>query len=176
MNETKNTYCIPVKLSEKVFFISDPNAHSDFLQYAIDIPLHEGTEILAARSGKVVGVHIDSNEGGIEKKYREDPIGFVNWITIEHENEELSQYFHLKYNGSVVKVGDQVNVGDLIGYSGNTGLSTDPHLHFHVCVENNTDVGWETLKIKFDKKIKIIRNISELNLKEKKILSEFFDN
>ncbi|MBK7433819.1 MAG: M23 family metallopeptidase [Chitinophagaceae bacterium] len=37
---------------------------------------------------------------------------------------------HLKYNGSKVKFGDQVNKGDLIGFSGNTGWTNGPHLHF----------------------------------------------
>lgn len=41
-------------------------------------------------------------------------------------------YVHLKVNGVAVTEGQRVNVGDLIGYSGNTGNSTGPHLHFAV--------------------------------------------
>jgi Peptidase family M23 len=38
----------------------------------------------------------------------------------------------LKKGGNVVKVGDKVNTGDLIGHSGNTGFTSGPHLHFSV--------------------------------------------
>lgn len=55
---------------------------------------------------------------------------FGKWIFIRHSNGLASTYGHL----SLIKVaqGQQVKTGDLIGYSGNTGYSTGPHLHLSV--------------------------------------------
>ena len=50
------------------------------------------------------------------------------------QTETFASYVHLRKNGSIVEVGDIVERGDFIGYSGNTGLSTGPHLHFSVNV------------------------------------------
>ena len=150
--------------------ISDPNAHKDFLQYAIDFLLFEGTKIYAACDGKVIDVKTDSNEGGFEDKYQGNT--YLNFITIEHANKELSQYAHLKLNGACVKIGQKVKAGELIGYSGNTGFTTAPHLHFHVCILNNSEIGWETLKIKFIEPLKIIRNNLDLTENDKKLLQK----
>jgi murein DD-endopeptidase MepM/ murein hydrolase activator NlpD len=53
-----------------------------------------------------------------------------NWILLQHDNGLDSTYFHLSQ--ILVKKGQRVKVGDLIGYSGNTGYSTAPHLHIGV--------------------------------------------
>ncbi|MHB8651800.1 MAG: murein hydrolase activator EnvC family protein [Minisyncoccota bacterium] len=55
---------------------------------------------------------------------------FGKWIFIRHSNGLATTYGHL----SLIKVvaGQQVSAGDLIGYSGNTGYSTGPHLHVSV--------------------------------------------
>lgn len=56
--------------------------------------------------------------------------GYGNCIMIEHGYQLQTLYGHLsKIN---VKVGDKVNVGDIIGELGNTGRSTGPHLHYEV--------------------------------------------
>lgn len=155
---TKNIYTVPVKKKDRKLIVSDPRAHSDYMKYAVDFTLPEGTEILAARHGKVIDVKIDSNKGGPEKKYAGN--AYLNCITIRHEHGEMSQYGHLRFNGSCVKVGHEVKTGEVIGYSGNTGWSTEPHLHFHVCRDVNTKEGWETMKIRFNEKIRILRKFS----------------
>lgn len=172
MTKTKNEYVIPVKKGDIGLIISDPRAHFEVLEYAIDFLLPEGTEVLAARDGEVSGVHVDSDEGGIGEKYMKDPFGFVNWITIDHENGEFSQYFHLKHEGSCVKVGDKVRVGEVVGYSGNTGFSTAPHLHFQVCIENDSEVGWETLEVLFKESFRVVRNMEDLTEEDKMFLKE----
>jgi len=62
-----------------------------------------------------------------------DPHGYGNHIRIQHANNLLSLYGHLdEHNWATVDVGDEVVAGQEIGYSGNTGRSTGPHLHFEV--------------------------------------------
>lgn len=110
---------------------------------AIDFNLDIGDTIYAARSGIVTDVKEDSNKGGYDPKY--EPFG--NYIKIYHEDGTLGSYVHLKKNGSLVKKGDQVKTGEIIGLSGNTGWSSGPHLHF--MVSQNQDFKSVTLPIKF---------------------------
>jgi murein DD-endopeptidase MepM/ murein hydrolase activator NlpD len=49
-----------------------------------------------------------------------------------HDDGTLTEYVHLMQGGSAVRVGEKVAAGKLIGYSGNTGYSAGPHLHFAV--------------------------------------------
>jgi murein DD-endopeptidase MepM/ murein hydrolase activator NlpD len=51
---------------------------------------------------------------------------------IYHEDGTFAEYVHLKKDGAQVSVGDMVSAGDFIAYSGNTGWSSGPHLHFMV--------------------------------------------
>jgi hypothetical protein len=55
-----------------------------------------------------------------------------NCVIIQHSDSEFSVLAHLK-NGSVrVKAGDKVTRGEIIGLCGNSGSSTEPHLHYHL--------------------------------------------
>ena len=49
-----------------------------------------------------------------------------------HNDGLFTQYVHLKMDGVIVKLGDSVKKHQPIAYSGNTGMSTEPHLHFGV--------------------------------------------
>ena len=95
---------------------------------AVDWPMDEGTPILAARAGTVVQLKEDSNING----YTEDVADDGNFIEIEHDDGTFSVYYHLEQNGAAVVIGQSVNEGEFIGYSGNTGYSSGPHLHLHV--------------------------------------------
>ncbi len=97
-------------------------------QYAIDFNLDQGTPVYAARDGVVVRVKEDSRVGGPSQAYADR----ANLIMIAHDDGTFGNYVHLRYRGAEVEVGDEVAAGELIGYSGNTGISSGPHLHFDV--------------------------------------------
>lgn len=56
-------------------------------------------------------------------------------------------YAHLKYKGVVVKQGQKVKEGDLLGYSGNTGFSDSPHLHFEIYKESEGEKSRRSLPV-----------------------------
>jgi murein DD-endopeptidase MepM/ murein hydrolase activator NlpD len=96
-------------------------------RYALDFAMNEGQEITAVYDGVVVASIDLYTLGGRNKKLK----GYGNYITIYHETlGTYSTYFHLKPNGSLVQPGEKVKQNQIIGYSGHTGYSTQPHLHF----------------------------------------------
>lgn len=130
--ETKNKYFLPVKLSKDIIvtYDSSPAHKQEWLQNAVDFLAPCKTPILAALDGIVFRVRQDSNIGGDTQDFDQ----YGNFIEIKHINDECSIYEHLEMNGSLVKEGDQVKAGDVIGYSGKTGWmgGLGPHLHFDV--------------------------------------------
>jgi len=88
----------------------------------VDFRASVGTPVKAALSGTVVGT---GNTDAIRGCY-----SFGKWILVRHYNGLSTIYAHL----SLMKVseGQVVSTGDIIGYSGNTGYSTGPHLHLTV--------------------------------------------
>lgn len=95
---------------------------------AVDWTVPEGTIVCAARDGRVVGVKQDSTVGGADQKFRP----FANYIVIKHADGTLADYVHLQPDGAMVKIGDEVTVGQPIGLSGKSGFTSAPHLHFSV--------------------------------------------
>jgi murein DD-endopeptidase MepM/ murein hydrolase activator NlpD len=96
--------------------------------YAMDFTMPEGSEVCAMRGGIVYLVKEDSNTGGPDKKFGKDG----NRVAIVHDDGTIGLYLHFKQNGVVVNVGDEVKKGQLIAYSGNTGFSSNPHLHVEI--------------------------------------------
>ncbi len=96
---------------------------------ALDFDLKSGTEVLAAREGTVIAVKEDSDKGCKTHKCK----GLANYVLIYHDEDgTFASYVHLQKDGAKVKAGDKVSAGQVIGYSGNTGWSSGPHLHFEV--------------------------------------------
>jgi murein DD-endopeptidase MepM/ murein hydrolase activator NlpD len=87
----------------------------------IDISVPEGTPIRAAADGTVILEQSEYESGG-----------YGNYTCIDHGGGLSTCYAH--QSSFATSVGSQVSQGDLIGYSGNTGHSTGPHLHFEVRV------------------------------------------
>jgi murein DD-endopeptidase MepM/ murein hydrolase activator NlpD len=63
--------------------------------------------------------------------------GYGNHIEIEHLNGYITTYSHMSAYGRGTEVGARVRQGQIIGYLGSTGLSTGPHLHYEVIVNDN---------------------------------------
>lgn len=101
-------------------------SHKD--TYAFDFVMPVGTPITAARDGVVALLKSDSETGGPDRKFIEE----ANFISIYHSDGTMGTYLHLKKDGILVKDGQAVKRGEIIGYSGNTGFSSGPHLHFEV--------------------------------------------
>ncbi|MFZ5374414.1 MAG: M23 family metallopeptidase [Campylobacterota bacterium] len=102
--------------------------HKGLSAYAIDFPVPIGTPIHAAREGTVVGAEGSHDRGGLSPDFRQ----YANYVIIEHSDGTMANYYHLKRGGAAVRIGQKVAQGDLIGYSGNTGYSSGPHLHFSI--------------------------------------------
>ena len=117
--------------------------HTGNHRYAFDFGMPIGTPVLAARSGVVFKVKDGFPEGGFSKKY------FSSWnqVVILHEDNTFSTYGHLRA-GIIVEEGQLVSARDLLGYSGNSGYSKGPHLHFHVSIRKD-DGPSRTIPISF---------------------------
>ncbi|MEA1784563.1 M23 family metallopeptidase [Arenibacter sp. GZD96] len=98
---------------------------------ALDFTMPLGTKIHAARGGKVVKV-VDGNNITCEE---EECTKYNNYVVIMHSDGTFAEYHHIKMNGSKVKVGEMVEIGQLIAESGNVGYSKGPHLHFAVYLQ-----------------------------------------
>jgi murein DD-endopeptidase MepM/ murein hydrolase activator NlpD len=103
--------------------------HDDENRYALDFAVPEGTPVLAARAGIVMQVEEDFRAHGTDAAVYGDR---ANFVRILHEDGSMALYRHLSPASMLRKAGDRVQVGQLIGKSGNTGYSTGPHLHFAV--------------------------------------------
>jgi murein DD-endopeptidase MepM/ murein hydrolase activator NlpD len=108
-------------------------------RYAVDIPMPEGTPILAARDGVVVSTRNDQ-EGA-----RPNPGG--NHVRILHDDGTMGVYLHLLQGSVQVAPGQRVHAGLPIARSGNTGHSTGPHLHF--VVQRNVGLAVESIPFQF---------------------------
>jgi murein DD-endopeptidase MepM/ murein hydrolase activator NlpD len=110
---------------------------------ALDFDMPIGSKILAVRKGIIIKV--------VDKYNRSCPTSncnrYNNFVTIYHEDGTFAEYTHIKYKGSAVKVGQKIEKGELIAYSGNVGWSTGPHLHLEIFTQNIKDR--KTLPVKF---------------------------
>ncbi len=88
----------------------------------IDFAAEIGTPIYATADGKVVAVDVKFS-------------GYGKLVEIDHGFGYRSRYAHM--HEFAVRVGQNIKRGDLVGYVGNTGLSTAPHLHYEVLINGN---------------------------------------
>ncbi|WP_017185767.1 M23 family metallopeptidase [Alkalibacillus haloalkaliphilus] len=157
---TENTYHMPVVGEWLVFWggtneLVNYHYASEVQRYAYDLLIYEndssfdgdpednesyyafGQDVVAPLDGTVVSIenNIHDNTPGIETN-EEQPLG--NHIIIEHDHNEYSVMGHLQESSVQVSEGDEVNTGDVIAAVGNSGNSSEPHMHFQV----SDDLDW----------------------------------
>lgn len=107
------------------------STHRGRMEYAYDFGVPIGMPVYAMKSGRVIGLRdIYPDKGGRRKNAEK-----FNFIWLEHSNGVRSAYIHLQQNFKrkiPIKLNDWVRTGELIGFSGNSGWSSAPHLHVEV--------------------------------------------
>jgi len=84
----------------------------------------------------------------------EQPEG--NCVIIEHLNNEYSMLAHLKCHSIIVKEGERVSQGQVVGLCGNSGNSTETHLHFQV-MDSPDYLNGKSIRIRFKDNIEPIQ-------------------
>jgi len=95
--------------------------------------------------------------------------GYGNLVEIKHPNNYKTRYGHLSKIAPGIKVGKYVKMGELIGYSGKTGLCTGPHLHFELHI-NNLPVN--PLKVKIPRAPSVKKEYKQMFENEKQKILE----
>lgn len=122
-------YTLPYVTGSKFLLVQAYNSKmSHKNEISLDFKMKKGSKICAARAGIVTAIKEDSDAGGLKDDY----LSQGNHIIIKHDDGGEAMYWHLKKDGVLVNVGDTVKQGQHIGYSGNTGYTAFPHLHFQV--------------------------------------------
>jgi murein DD-endopeptidase MepM/ murein hydrolase activator NlpD len=130
-------YHLPFANGSKYFLIQAYNSKfSHTKELSLDFKMKKGSKICAAREGIVTATKEDSQVGGLKDEYYNEG----NHIIIEHNDGSIAMYWHLQKDGVIVNIGDTVKKGELIGYSGNTGYTAFPHLHFQVQSKSGNDI------------------------------------
>ncbi len=151
---SKNSYIFPVNIpassakaqgqalsdgipAEEIYTVGhyicakSPQTHRAAFKHAVDFLVLDGTPIIATRAGTVFEIQEHSNSWGDDISFRDT----LNYITLQHDNGEFTQYCHLaQYScrDSNIRVGHKVRTGQCIGTVGKTGLTDRDHLHFIV--------------------------------------------
>jgi murein DD-endopeptidase MepM/ murein hydrolase activator NlpD len=104
----------------------------------IDFAVPSGTPVMAAGSGTIVFAGTAGEYG--------------NLVVINHGNSYATAYGHLSRFAPGLRNGERVHQGDVVAYSGMTGLATGPHLHYEIRV-NNSQVNPTTVKLASGRKL-----------------------
>ncbi|MDZ7659629.1 M23 family metallopeptidase [Fodinibius sp.] len=132
IHDSSYKYLLPYPLGKSHTLIQGNNSafthNLPNSKYAFDFDMPKNSLISAARGGTVGFVSANNKEGGDKEDYLKQ----ANKIMICHDDGTVGVYAHLRYKGAIVNIGEKVYAGEIIGFSGNTGYSTTPHLHFVV--------------------------------------------
>lgn len=118
----KNAFDFIITDQQGNSYKNDGKSNEDFYAF--------GKQLIAPTDGEIMLVvdGIKDNKPGIP-----NPLYVPgNTVIIKTKNNEYLFLAHFKQNSIVVKQGQQIKQGDLLGLCGNSGNSTEPHLHFHI--------------------------------------------
>ncbi|MCY1569673.1 M23 family metallopeptidase [Staphylococcus pettenkoferi] len=103
-------------------------------------------DVVAPADGTILDVENEVYDNEVGTMNVDQPGG--NYVVIKHRNDEYSFIAHFKQYSIVKAIGDEVKQGELLGQCGNSGNSSEPHIHFQVmnrpCLNS-----CESLKIRF---------------------------
>ena len=100
-----------------------PLLHFSRMHTGVDWAAPAGTPIFAAGNGAVIKAQWDT--------------GYGRRVEIQHANGYVTTYNHMSGFGRGIADGVHVTQGQIVGYLGDTGLSTGPHLHYEVIINGN---------------------------------------
>jgi murein DD-endopeptidase MepM/ murein hydrolase activator NlpD len=129
INKSKPQYLLPFPPGQSYYLLQGncgKYSHTNEAAFAYDFRMPVGTYITAMRPGKVVNVREQFKDGFNKNN------DSLNFIIILHEDSTVSRYLHITHNGALAERGQYVKAGDTIALSGNTGFSSEPHLHVDV--------------------------------------------
>lgn len=106
------------------FALSNPGVYKNSMHNGIDLSASMGTKIYAPMGGTIRNT---GNTDAVPGCY-----SWGKWMLIDHPNGLSTLFAHLSQIS--VSPGQQVKTGDIVGYTGNTGYSTGPHLHYTLYV------------------------------------------
>lgn len=134
-------------VNENRSYEGDPTLNESYFAF--------GKEYLAPADGVVVSMenNVEDNEP-VGTFNEEQPFG--NYVILDHGNEEFSYLVHFKHQSIVVKQGDKIKQGDLLGLVGNSGHSSEPHIHFHVA-DSPDPMNSKSIRINFSGKRNLIQ-------------------
>jgi murein DD-endopeptidase MepM/ murein hydrolase activator NlpD len=113
--------------------------------HAVDIAMPGGTPVLAAREGVV-----DATEARHAATAEEEPLTeYGNFVRVRHADGTVALYAHLRHAGVAVLDGERVGAGDLLGFSGASGDTLRPILHFGVARIVRTDGREDPVSVPF---------------------------
>jgi murein DD-endopeptidase MepM/ murein hydrolase activator NlpD len=108
----------PARVSSRFGWRQDPLTGEASFHPGVDIAVAYGRDVKAAADGVV-------SFAGVQN-------GYGNTVVIDHQDGRQTRYAHLSQE--LVRAGDAVTEGQVLGKSGNSGRSTGPHLHFEMLV------------------------------------------
>lgn len=104
------------------FFRTNGKTNEDYYSF--------GADIFSPADGVVVEVVEGQRDNRPRELHNFGVLG--NYVMIEHSPSQFSVLAHLKQHSITVKMGQKIKSGEKIGQCGNSGYSSDPHLHYHV--------------------------------------------
>lgn len=136
-----------VKMKNGSTYEGDPTMNESYHAF--------GEDYLAPADGTVVKVENDVKDNEpVGDMNTEQPLG--NHVILAHGNKEFSYLAHFKSQSITVEEGDKVKQGDPLGLVGNSGNSSEPHIHFHVADSAKPKTS-ESMNITFDREDPIIQ-------------------